>query len=71
MPSGYATGLEVSNPSGADTVLCIEKPIYGMAQAGPRWQRTIFPYLLRQGFVVTEYDPCVFVRRETVQTLNE
>ena len=27
MPSGYATGLDASNPSGADTVLRIEKPI--------------------------------------------
>ena len=36
MPSGYATGLDASNPSGADTVLRIEKPIYGMAQAGQR-----------------------------------
>ena len=43
MPSGYATGLDASNPSGADTVLRIEKPIYGMVQAGRRWQRTLFP----------------------------
>ena len=34
MPSSYATGLDASNPSGADTVLRIDKPIYGMAQAG-------------------------------------
>ena len=39
-----------------------------MAQAGRRWQRTLFPYLLRHGFVATECDPCVFTRRETVQT---
>ena len=51
MPSGYATGLDASNPSSGDTVLRIEKPIYGMPQAGRRWQRTIFPYLLRTGFV--------------------
>ena len=73
MPSGYATGLVASNPSGADTVLCVEKPIiYGMTQAGRRWQRTLFPYLLRHGLVATECDPCVFTRpyrrRETVQT---
>ena len=68
MPSGYATGLDSSNPSRTDTVLRIEKPIYGMAQAGRRWQRTIFPYLIREGFVATESDLCVFVRRETVQT---
>ena len=45
MPSGYETGLDSSNPSGADTVLRIEKPIYGMVQAGRRWQRTILPYV--------------------------
>ena len=39
-----------------------------MAQAGRRWQRTIFPYLLRQGFDATDSDSCVFQRRETVQT---
>ena len=39
-----------------------------MAQAGRRWQRTIFPYLIRQGFVVTETDLCVFVRHKTFQT---
>ena len=27
----------------------IEKPVYGMAQAGRRWQRTIFPWLHSQG----------------------
>ena len=26
MPSGYAIGLDASNPSGTDTVLRIEKP---------------------------------------------
>ena len=49
MPSGYETGLDSSNPSGTDTVLRIEKPIYGMAQTGRRWQRTIFPFTLRWG----------------------
>jgi hypothetical protein len=69
MPSGYnATGLDPSNPSGDDTVLRIAQPIYGMAQAGRRWQRTIFPYLVKAGFVATESDPCVFTKRETVQT---
>ena len=39
-----------------------------MAQSGRCWQRTIFPYLIKAGFVATESDPCVFTRRETVQT---
>ena len=41
MPSGYETGLDATAPSGTDTVLRIEKPIYGMAQARRRWQRTL------------------------------
>ena len=70
MPSGFEDGLDASAPTNKETVLRIEKPIYGMAQAGRRWQRTIFPYLIREGFVATESDLCVFVRRETVQTLS-
>ena len=37
MPSGYATGLDASNPSGTDTMLRIEKPIYTIY--GTRWRR--------------------------------
>ena len=49
MLSGYEHGLDASKPTGGETCLRINKPIYGMAQAGRRWQRTIFPYLIRQG----------------------
>ena len=42
MPPGYTTGLNPSNPTGEGACLRINKPIYGMAQAGRRWQRTIF-----------------------------
>eukprot|EP00966_Prymnesium_polylepis_P033538 779555-Prymnesium_polylepis.1 len=31
---------------GVDRLCRVEKPVYGMAQAGRRWQRTIFPWLL-------------------------
>ena len=41
--------------------LCrVDKPIYGMAQAGRRWQRSLFPWLLEQGFAQCHSDPCVF-----------
>ena len=70
MLKGYETGLgtgpipQVRAPSSAS-----RSPFYSMAQAARRWQRTLFPYLLRQGFTATESDPCcVFIRRETVQT---
>jgi hypothetical protein len=50
LPPGYETRIEngVSVPNlGADgrpRVLRIEKPCYGMAQAGRRWQRSLFSH---------------------------
>ena len=38
-PEGY----ETTDANGRPHVLRIEKPIYGLAQAGRRWQRSIFP----------------------------
>ena len=39
-----------------------------MAQAGRRWQRTLFPWMLAQGFVRSDADPCLFVKNQTVDT---
>ena len=36
------------------------KPIYGMSQAGRRWQRTLFPWMKDNGFAQTDGDTCVF-----------
>ena len=54
-PAGY----ETKKLADGSTVLCakgdgdgvarlckVEKPVYGMAQAGRRWQRSLFPWLL-------------------------
>ena len=38
----------------------VVKPVYGMAQAGRRWQRSLFPWLKDFGFTPSEHDPCVF-----------
>jgi hypothetical protein len=46
----------------------VEKPVYGMAQAGRRWQRTIFPWFIEQGFTQSVQDPCVFFKMLAVQT---
>ena len=46
----------------------VAKPVYGMAQAGRRWQRTLFPWLEEFGFKPCEYDSCVFQCRRTMQT---
>ena len=47
------------------TACRVEKPIYGMAQAGRRWQRSIFPWIIKQGFTQLDADTCVFVRRRS------
>ena len=39
-----------------------------MAQAGRRWQRSIFPWLKSQGFVQCHSDTCVFSKTETRET---
>eukprot|EP00965_Chrysotila_dentata_P067423 2231268-Pleurochrysis_carterae.AAC.1 len=36
-----------------------------MAQAGRRWQRTLFPWLLQYGFTQSSSDPCVFTLRSS------
>lgn len=37
------------------------KPLYGMVQAGRRFQRALFHWLLSQGFTRLHADPCVFI----------
>ena len=59
-PEGY----ETTDSNGKPHVLRVEKPIYGLAQAGRRWQRSIFPWLLDFGFKQSEFDPCVFHVRQ-------
>ena len=46
----------------------VNKPVYGMAQAGRRWQRTLFPWLKEWGLKACDADSCVFVLRKEVQT---
>jgi hypothetical protein len=42
--------------------------MYGMAQAGRRWQRSIFTWFVSQGFKASHNDPCLFQRRDVRQT---
>ena len=55
---------------GRQRVWKVRKPVYGMAQAGRRWQRTLFPWLTQWGLKSCSADPCVFMRKETIQTPN-
>ena len=43
-------GVARLGSDGQPRILRVDKPIYGMAQAGRRWQRTLFPWLLQNEF---------------------
>ena len=47
-PQTDADGAPVVGSDGRAQVVKVVKPIYGMAQAGRRWQRTLYPWLLEQ-----------------------
>ena len=46
----------------------VVKPIYGMAQAGRRWQRSLYPWLEEYGFEASKSDASVFSCRRTIST---
>ena len=55
-PQGY----ERYDSDGHPLCCKIVKPVYGMAQAGRRWQRTLFPWLEEFGLRPCAHDPCLF-----------
>ena len=57
-------------PDGRQKVWKVVKPVYGMAQAGRRWQRTLFPWLTGWGLKPCDADPCVFHLKREVSTPN-
>ena len=85
-PPGYSTALVdgkvhmvlAAQGDGVDRICRVEKPVYGMAQAGRRWQRTIFPWILAwRGvaadgssvqLVQSKLDTCIFTCRARVST---
>ena len=63
MPPGH----ELIGADGKPRVCIIQKPIYGMKQAGRRLQRKLFPWLRSWGGGILEQlysDSCVFVGRD-------
>ena len=59
LPPGYPE----FGPDGRPLIARVEKPIYGIQQAGRRLQRLLFAWLRDQGFqALDDSDPCVFVR---------
>lgn len=63
-------GYEKKGKDGQRQICRILKPVYGMAQAGRRWQRTLFPWLKDFGFAQTHSDQSVFTLERTMQTPN-
>ena len=61
-------GYETYGKDGKAHVYKVVKPIYGMAQAGRRWQRSLFPWLKEFGFTQSQSDPCVFVCKKSVDS---
>ena len=59
LPAGYPEYDDEGRP----LVARVEKPIYGIQQAGRRRQRMLFAWLVEQGFApLDDSDPCVFTR---------
>jgi hypothetical protein len=56
-PSG---GYSTTGKDGHPMVCKIIKPVYGMAQAGRRWQRSLYPWLKEYGFTQISPDSSVF-----------
>eukprot|EP00965_Chrysotila_dentata_P187221 6171994-Pleurochrysis_carterae.AAC.2 len=57
---------------GRPTPVCrVEKPVSGIAQAGRRWQRPLFPWLREWGFKQCKSDPCVFVDERDIRGVRQ
>ena len=63
-------GHEKFDANGKPMICKILKPVYGMAQAGRRWQRTLFPWLKEFGFTQTQSDQSVFTLERRMHTPN-
>eukprot|EP00965_Chrysotila_dentata_P072632 2399681-Pleurochrysis_carterae.AAC.1 len=64
-------GYEVIGNDGHARVCQRIKPVYGMAQAGRRWQRTLFPWLKSWGFKQCDSDPCIFTAERNVNETTQ
>ena len=83
-PPGYGTAevdgrvrlVPIADADGVDRLCLVVKPVYGMAQAGRRWQRSLFPWLKAWNEDVTAaprlvqsvFDSCVFFCHHDVET---
>ena len=66
-PPGHEN--ENLDASGRPMICKVCKPIYGMAQAGRRWQRSLYPWLREFGFTPCHGDPNVFIMERNGERL--
>eukprot|EP00965_Chrysotila_dentata_P046222 1536479-Pleurochrysis_carterae.AAC.5 len=66
-PPGHAT----LGADGRPRICRVEKPMHGMAHAGRRWQRSLFPWLKEWGFRQCESDPCVLTLTRDVGGISQ
>eukprot|EP00965_Chrysotila_dentata_P027952 929393-Pleurochrysis_carterae.AAC.1 len=64
-------GFSSRDGYGVPRICRIDKPVYGMAQAGRRWQRSLFPWLREQSFQQSESDPCSFTSSRLVNDVPQ
>ena len=57
-PPGYRT----HDTRGVPVVWKMLRPLYGQADAGRIWQRTIHKQFMKQGYTRSEYDPCYYYK---------
>ena len=55
-------GFRTFDTRGVPIVWKMLRPLYGQADAGRIWQRTINNQFLKQGFERSEYDPCYYYK---------
>ena len=84
-PPGYTTAevdgrvrlVPIGQGDGVERMCVVTKPVYGMAQAGRRWQRSLFPWLTSWNAESGEdaprlqqsvFDTCVFFCRHSTMT---
>ena len=68
IPEHDIPGHQTHDAQGRARVCQVVKPIYGMAQAGRRWQRSLYPWLEEYGFEASKFDASVFSCRRTIST---
>ena len=67
----HPTGYPELDSAGQPMIARVEKPIYGIQQAGRRLQRMLFTWLIAQGFTaLDDSDPCVFTRTHEIITIG-